>query len=133
LTEALEDEYKSRSTYRKVIEKFGVVRPFVNIVEAEERHVGALLALFGKYRITPPDDRWPERVTVPDTLEEACRNAVEDEKTNRVMYDRLLAGTSESDIRHVLENLQSASCDRHIPVFERCASRGGKGRTRKGC
>ncbi len=34
LTEALQDEYKSQATYRKVIEKFGPVRPFINVVEA---------------------------------------------------------------------------------------------------
>jgi len=28
LTEALENEYKARATYRKVIETFGRVRPF---------------------------------------------------------------------------------------------------------
>ena len=33
LREALEDEYKAQATYRKVIEKFGGIRPFINIVE----------------------------------------------------------------------------------------------------
>ena len=42
--DALEDEYKARATYRKVIERFGRVRPFVNIIQAEERHIEALLA-----------------------------------------------------------------------------------------
>lgn len=43
LNEALLDEYKARDTYRKVIDSFGAVRPFVNIVEAEQRHIEALL------------------------------------------------------------------------------------------
>ncbi len=34
LREALEDEYKAQATYRKVIEKFVGIRPFINIVEA---------------------------------------------------------------------------------------------------
>lgn len=42
--EALDDEYKARATYRKVIEAFGPVRPFVNIVEAEDRHAEAIEA-----------------------------------------------------------------------------------------
>jgi hypothetical protein len=67
LTEALQDEYKSRATYRKVIEKFGPVRPFINIVEAEGRHVDALLALFEHYQIPVPEDRWLEQISVPDT------------------------------------------------------------------
>jgi rubrerythrin len=125
LTEALEDEYKARATYQKVIEKFGLVRPFANIVEAEDRHVAALLSLFEQYRIPVPEDHWAARVTVPDTLAEACRKAIEAEKENMAIYDRLLAATPEPDVRRVLENLQAASRDRHLPAFERCISRRG--------
>ena len=32
--EALMDEYKARNSYQKIIETFGPVRPFINIVEA---------------------------------------------------------------------------------------------------
>ena len=34
LNEALQDEYKARATYRAIIQRYGPVRPFVNIVEA---------------------------------------------------------------------------------------------------
>ncbi|WP_202901145.1 ferritin family protein [Methylocaldum szegediense] len=37
-----------RTAYRKIIEKFGPISPFINIVEAEERHVAALLSLFDR-------------------------------------------------------------------------------------
>jgi rubrerythrin len=123
LTEALDDEYKALAAYRKVIEKFGPIRPFVNIVEAEARHAAALLSLFERYGIPVPEDRWPERVTAPDTVEEACRSAVEAEIYNMAMYDRLLAATPEPDVRRVLENLRSASRDRHLPAFKRCFQR----------
>ncbi|OAH98229.1 hypothetical protein A1353_22000 [Methylomonas methanica] len=133
LTEALQDEYKSRATYRKVIEKFGPVRPFINIVEAEGRHVDALLALFEHYQIPVPEDRWLEQISVPDTFEQACLNAVADEKANTAMYDQLIAASPEPDIRRVLEHLQAASRDRHLPAFERNASKHGKGGMRKHC
>jgi rubrerythrin len=123
LTEALDDEYKALAAYRKVIEKFGPIRPFVNIVEAEARHAAALLSLFERYGIPVPEDRWPERVTAPDTVEEACRSAVEAEIYNMAMYDRLLAATPEPDVRRVLENLRSASRDRHLPAFKHCFQR----------
>ncbi|WP_232420130.1 hypothetical protein [Nitrosococcus watsonii] len=48
LIEAINDEYKARATYRHVIRKFGEIRPFINIVEAESRHIEALLPLFQK-------------------------------------------------------------------------------------
>lgn len=120
LAEALQDEYKAHATYRKVIEKFGQVRPFVNIVEAEARHMAALLGLFEAYGLPVPENRWAGRVSAPDSLEEACRDAVAAEKENLAMYDRLLVGTEEPDVRHVLLNLQAASRDRHLPAFERC-------------
>lgn len=45
-SEALDDKYRARATYRKVIERFGSMRPFVDIVGAENRHVGALVWQF---------------------------------------------------------------------------------------
>lgn len=123
LTLALLDEYKSRATYAKILEKFGPVRPFVNIHEAEGRHVEALLRLFEAHDIEIPLDHWPCHITVPATLKEACQQAVEAEQDNMTMYDRLLANTSEPDVRRVLLHLQSASRDRHLPAFERGANR----------
>jgi hypothetical protein len=123
LTLALLDEYKSRATYAKILEKFGPIRPFVNIHEAEGRHVEALIRLFEAYQIEIPVDHWPCHITVPATLEEACQQAVDAEQDNMTMYDRILADTSEPDVRRALLNLQAASRDRHLPAFERCANR----------
>lgn len=39
--EALNDEYKARAFYRLMIKTFGPVRPFINIVEAEDTHARA--------------------------------------------------------------------------------------------
>ena len=122
LTLALLDEYKSRATYAKILEKFGPVRPFVNIHEAEGRHVEALIRLFEVYQIEIPVDHWPCHITVPATLKEACQQAVDAEQDNMTMYDRILADTSEPDVRRVLLNLQAASRDRHLPAFQRCAN-----------
>lgn len=123
LTLVLLDEYKSRATYAKIIEKFGPVRPFVNIHEAEGRHVDALVRLFEVYSIEVPVDHWPCHVTVPESLKEASQQAVDAEQDNMTMYDRILAETPEPDVRRVLLNLQSASRDRHLPAFERCLHR----------
>ena len=43
LTEALQDEYKARATYQAICDRFGSVRPFVNILESEKTpHSGAV-------------------------------------------------------------------------------------------
>ncbi len=125
LTEALDDEYKARAMYRKVIDQFGPVRPFVNIVEAEERHIAVLLPLFEKYRIAPPKDNWAKMVRVPDTVLEACQAGVDAEIENIAMYDRLLGAVQEEDVVRVLTNLHAASREHHLPAFQRCVERGG--------
>jgi hypothetical protein len=125
LNEALEDEYKARDTYRAIIDRYGPVRPFVNIVEAEQTHIDALLALFATYGIPVPSVPDPARIEPPDSLLEACRQGVEAELENEAMYDRLLAATEQADVRAVLKRLQAASRDHHLPAFQRCAERGG--------
>ncbi|MBG0797469.1 DUF2202 domain-containing protein [Methylocystis sp. L43] len=123
LREALDDEYKARATYQGVIDRFGPVRPFVNIIEAEERHANALLRLFERFGIEPPKDRWAGQVPAPSSLAEACKAGVEAEIENAAMYARLLAQVSDANVRDVLTRLQQASQQRHLPAFRRCAER----------
>lgn len=133
LREALDDEYKARATYRKVIEAFGPVRPFVNIVEAEDRHAKALLTLFSRFGVEPPQDTWAERVTAPRTLVDACRAGVDGEIENEAMYERLLRQISDPAVLTVMRRLQRASQERHLPAFRRCLERetsGGGGTDR---
>lgn len=122
LTEALEDEYKARATYRSILKKFGAIRPFVNIVESEERHIQALLPLFWKYGIPVPEDNWQGKIDVPTSVTQACQAGVQAEIENAAMYRRLLDLTRDySDVQQVFENLQRASQTRHLPAFQRCA------------
>ena len=124
LSEALEDEYKARATYRRILEEFGDVRPFSNIVEAEQRHIDALRVLFDNHGLRIPGDNWPERIEVPETLLAACQAGVAAEIDNAAMYDRLLAASSDyPDVQSVLRNLQRASRENHLPAFERCVER----------
>ncbi|MDZ7661893.1 ferritin-like domain-containing protein [Thiohalophilus sp.] len=124
LTEAIEDEYRARATYRRVLEKFGDVRPFSNIVEAEQRHIDALLVLFDNHGLCVPEDNWPERIKIPEALLAACQAGVAAEIDNAAMYDRLLADSSDyPDVQSVLRNLQRASRENHLPAFQRCVER----------
>lgn len=125
LCEALDDEYKARATYRAVLDRFGDVRPFSNIVHAEERHIQALLTIFNRHGVEPPGDRWAGQVESPETLEAACKGGVQAEIENDEMYERLLPDLSDPDIRAVMRRLQEASRDRHLPAFRRCVRRHG--------
>ena len=123
LSAALEDEYRARATYRKVIERFGPVRPFVNIVEAENRHVAALLRQFARLRAVPPADTWPDRASAPASLADACEAGVQAEIENEALYARLLDQMNDPQVRAVMQQLQEASRERHLPAFRRCLAR----------
>lgn len=127
LSAALDDEYKSRATYRKVIERFGPVRPFVNIVEAEGRHIDSLLAQFDRLGVIPPEDNWPTRVKAPDSIDQACEEAVRAEIENDAIYSRLLDEVTDAQVRSVMLRLQDASRNKHLPAFRRCLERGRRG------
>lgn len=125
LNEALMDEYKARDTYQSIIDTFGPVRPFINIVEAEQTHIDLLLPLYEKYAVPLPPEPDPKRVSVPGSLLTACQVGVEEELANVAMYDRLITATDLPDVVAVLQRLQAASRDHHLPAFQRCVGRGG--------
>ncbi|PRQ02858.1 hypothetical protein ENSA5_20350 [Enhygromyxa salina] len=127
LDAALDDEYKARATYRAVLDRFGEVRPFVNIIEAEGRHIEALLRVYSRHGLEPPADRWADHVEAPATLEAACREGVEAERENDALYARLIEKVDEPRIRELMSRLREASRERHLPAFERCLARGGRG------
>jgi len=123
LHEALDDECRSWATYDQVISDFGEVRPFINIRDAEARHIQALCSLLIAYEITVPKNTWPGRVARYKTLHEACKAAVAAEIENGQMYERLLRSTDREDILTVFRHLQEASQQRHLAAFQRCAER----------
>jgi rubrerythrin len=135
LQAALDDEYHARATYRAVLDAFGEVRPFINIVESEERHIEALKRQCEKHRIEVPSDPWAGRVTAPESLKQACDDAVKAERDNAALYEKLIEAAREHpDVQETFRRLQAASQQRHLPAFERAAGRGeggGRGRRRR--
>ncbi|TNE51891.1 MAG: DUF2202 domain-containing protein [Deltaproteobacteria bacterium] len=124
LKEALFDEYKARAVYEKVLTTFGNVRPFSNIVGAEENHANALLNLYKQYGLTPPANPWnATNVPVYSSVQEACKAGVQAEIDNAAIYDRLLKLGLPQDIQNVFTNLRDASEDNHLAAFQRCAVR----------
>jgi hypothetical protein len=123
LSETLDDEYKSFETYSQVILDFGEVRPFINIVDAEARHASSLLRLFEKYGVSPPANRWKGNTPRFSDIHTACTASVEGEIENVALYDKALKSTRRPDILAVYNALRSASQDRHLPAFQRCAQR----------
>ena len=124
LLDALDDEFKAWTTYDQVLRDFGPARPFVNIVDAEARHIEALREVFARYGLEVPENPWTGRVPRFASLREACEAGIEAEIANVALYDRLLRSTTRPDLLFVFRNLRRASQERHLRAFRRCASRG---------
>ncbi len=118
---AIYDEYQAYETYRKVIDTFGDVKVFSNIMEAEIKHYSALMILLEKYAVPVPIDNWYERIEIPSSLVECCEVGVVAEIDNIKMYDALLLHSKEyPDVTEVLYRLQAASYNNHLPAFRKC-------------
>ena len=120
---ALDDEYKAKATYLKVIEDFGNIRPFTNIVKSEQRHIEALLPFFKKYNLDIPGNPYLGKIPSYSSVKKACQVGVEAEIENVKLYDRIFSMTDDPDLIRVFENLQWASQERHLRAFKRCANR----------
>jgi hypothetical protein len=122
MEEALQDEYRAELIYMRVIEDFGPVQPFWNIINAEVRHSEAIGSLYENRGLAVPASKW-EAGDIPSysSVTEACKAGVQAEIDNAEIYERHLALELPEDVRRVFENNQSASLDRHLPSFEMCS------------
>lgn len=132
LSEALEDEYKSWATYNLVIADFGQIRPFINIRDAEARHIDALKRLFVRYNLTAPANTWIDCAPRFDSPLAACQYSVEAERENAGMYQRIQSNTENQDLLETFDRLAEASQQRHLPAFERCVQRYQRGGGNRG-
>lgn len=123
LDEAIADEYQARAFYQATIDRFGAVRPFSNIINAETRHAEMVADLFVQYGLPVPEDTYMGKVEAPGTLLAACEAGMQAEIDNKALYDRLLPNVSEPDIRATLERLRNASQNNHLPAFQNCVQR----------
>ncbi|WP_210163662.1 ferritin-like domain-containing protein [Ciceribacter selenitireducens] len=131
---ALEDEHRAEAFYAAVMAKFGEVRPFSNIIRAEQTHASELNALLQNYgldqKTTNPHLGSAEfAALVPETLAEACKMGVDAEIANRDLYDKKLmpAVQDYADVQIVFTALRDASENKHLPAFERCGGGQGQG------
>ncbi len=135
LLDALNDEYKALATYQQVIEQFGDIRPFTNIMKAEQTHVEELLPLFEKYGVAVPKNEWIGKIPAFDSIEDALKAGMQAEIENAQMYDEFFTFVQEQDILQVFTQLRDASQEKHLPAFQRGAERGaglGSGRAAQG-
>lgn len=122
LKTALTDELHAKAFYTEVLKVYPGAQPFSNIIQAEQKHIDALLALHEKYGLNPALETKAIDVWT-GTKTEACKLGVQAEIENAKLYrEKLLPAVSDnSDIEVVFTNLMNASERNHLPAFNRCS------------
>ncbi len=120
LQEAILEEYGAYNLYRYIFENYYDSAPFKNIMQAELKHIDALVRQAEKYDISIPENPGLESEPVFENLEDACQVGVDAELADADLYDELLPSMEHSDIIRVFNNLKNASLNNHLPAFEKC-------------
>ncbi|WP_456399108.1 ferritin-like domain-containing protein [Mesoaciditoga sp.] len=115
LLNALQEERLAAATYQVVIDKFGEVEPFTNILKAEEQHIAAVENLLKVNNIDIPKNN--VTAEAPETLEEAYAKTIEVEKEDIALYEKMLPDISDTMIKTVFTRLTNAS-EWHLKTFE---------------
>ncbi len=126
--EALMDptgEHAAFAMYDAVIEKFGDVEPYISIRDAEQNHINALTRQLERAGVVVPANPYVGQVAAPESLLEAAIAWAQGEIDNVLLYDNLLAQTTDQNLVRVFTNLRRASNDIHLPMFEAAAENGG--------
>ena len=116
LTYAIQDEYLARAEYELIIEEYGSIRPFTNIMAAEERHIEWVTELFDDYGYRLPKDTAHMYVMLPKDLKSSFETGVQAEIDNIGMYESFLQEDLPEDVRDLFERLQQAS-ENHLRAF----------------
>lgn len=117
LVYAIQDEYVARAEYEKIMEVYGVQKPFSNIIVSEENHIAMLKPLFANHGIPLPADTSADHVVVPSSLLEAYKTGVQAEINNIAMYDKFLEQVLPTDVRSAFIKLRDASYN-HLNAFQ---------------
>lgn len=117
LTVLIKDEYKARAEYDALVDKFGNVNPFYQLINAETNHVDALSNLFEAYDLDVPEDHGEDFAVIPNTLEEAYAIGVEAEIANIALYQSYLELHLPEAVETVFINLMTAS-EHHLAAFQ---------------
>jgi len=117
---AVYDELHALSFYSGVVERFGSILPFSNIIEAEKRHYELLLPLLERYQVDVPINSWHNYISIPDTVVECCEVGIASEIDNISLYNHLLTYVEDNAVREVFYRLQAASHNKHLPAFRKC-------------
>lgn len=119
---AAEDEYLAHGEYAAIINKFGSMRPYTNIMAAEAQHLSWLRDEYKSRGLSFPSDQSAAHVVVPMDLKSAAQTGVDTEIANIAMYESFLSRPELSrpenaTVKDLFERLMRAS-ENHLKAFK---------------
>ncbi len=119
---AAEDEYLARGEYVAIMQKFGTMRPYSNIMAAEEQHLSWLRAEYQNRGLPFPADGSSASIVIPGDLKAAAQAGVDAEIGNIAMYEAFLAQpelakSQNAGAKALFEQLKRAS-ENHLRAFQ---------------
>ncbi|WP_335871647.1 DUF2202 domain-containing protein [Bacillus sp. 2205SS5-2] len=123
LTASLQNEYKAQARYNAIIQEFDQFIPFVQIKEAEQRHIDAIQRLFEDYNLPIPENKAQLTINTPNSLKDAFNQSVRAEINNIEMYEEFIhLDNLPSDVERIMNNNAKAS-RMNLSALERGAGR----------
>jgi rubrerythrin len=117
LQRAYDGEVKAYEIYSAVVETLGEVSPFSQIIQAEQTHQEALIAIAQVHNVTLVRNM-PNRISIPKTLRECCELGVASEIQTLQRYNELLVHVKAyPEVQDLFYRLQAASFNNHLPAF----------------
>ncbi len=112
----LADEYKARAEYAAIVLKYGQVNPFVQLIQAETRHIESLTRLYKAFDFAILSDNGATFAVVPTSLEAAYQIGSDAETANIAYYETYLNTKLPQSVELIFTHLQNAS-ERHLQIF----------------
>lgn len=118
LTDALTSEREAIALYTAIIDEYGSVQPFTNLLEAALNHERAIERLFDYYGLLVPPET-TVTAEAPDTLELALNGALTLERAQEDLYANFLSLTDDSHTEAVVTQILKSSTV-HIESVQSC-------------
>jgi len=112
----LADEYKARAEYALIVDQYGAVSPYVQLIQAETKHISALSRIYDAFGWTLPADNGASFAVAPTSLEASYQIGIEAETANIALYETYLDTDLPDSVARVFANLQNAS-EHHLAAF----------------
>jgi len=112
----LMDEFKARAEYEAIVDEFGLVSPYTQLIQAETKHIQSLERIYDAFGFAIPADTGKDFVVLPTSLDASYQIGITAETNNIALYETYLLTDLPASIERVFTNLQRAS-ENHLATF----------------